>query len=300
LNAADVQEIIETALAGKVVTEVIEGTKRFGLLVRFPFTYRDTVEDIAAILVDTPEGARVPLRQLANIQVMRGTVMVNREDGQRRTAVLVNVRGRDLGTFVAEAQKIVAENVRLPNGYRIVWGGQFENQQRAMARLSMVVPVVLLLIFVLLFASFDSLKNAGLIMLNVPFASIGGIIALFVSHQTLSVPAIIGFIALFGVAVQNGVILVSYIMQLQKRGYPVEQAVTEGAHVRLRPVMMTALVAIVGLLPKIFSTGTGAEVQRPLATVVLGGLVSATVLTLIVLPSIYRLINKDVEQVTEI
>lgn len=300
LNTSDVLDIIETALAGEVVTEVIEGTKRFGLLVRFPYRYRDTVEDIAAILVDTPEGARVPLGQLADITVERGTVMVNREDGQRRTAVLANVRGRDLGSFVEEAQKVVGEHVKLPKGYTVVWGGQFENQQRAMARLSIVVPVVLLLIFVLLFASFNSLKNAGLIMLNVPFAMIGGIIALFITRQTLSVPAIIGFIALFGVAVQNGVIMVSYIMQLQKRGYPVEKAAIEGAQVRLRPVMMTALVAIVGLFPKIFSTGTGAEVQRPLATVVLGGLVSATLLTLIVLPTVYRLINKDTEEVMEI
>src|SRR5262249_38200249 len=227
LNAADVQELIETALAGKVVTEVIEGTKRFGLLVRFPKLYRDTVEDIATILVDTPGGARVPLGQLADIRIQRGTVVVNREDGQRRTAVLANVRGRDLGSFVAEAQKVVAEKVKLPRGYRIVWGGQFENQQRAMARLALVVPAVLLLIFLLLFASFNSLKNAGLIMLNVPFAMIGGIVALFVTHQTLSVPAIIGFIALFGVAVQNGVIMVSYIRQLQHRGFTLNDAVVE-------------------------------------------------------------------------
>ncbi|HEY9783751.1 MAG TPA: CusA/CzcA family heavy metal efflux RND transporter, partial [Candidatus Obscuribacterales bacterium] len=281
LNVSDIQQIIETALAGQVVTDVIEGTKRFGLLVRLPLKYRDTVEDIEAILVDTPDGARVPLKQLAHITMPRGTVMINREDGQRRTAVLANVRGRDLGSFVEEAQQRIGEQIKLPRGYRIVWGGQFENQQRAMQRLSIVVPVVLLLIFILLFASFNSLKNAGLIMLNVPFAMIGGIIALFLSHQTLSVPAIIGFIALFGVAVQNGVILVSYIMQLQQRGYQVADAAVEGAAVRLRPVMMTALVAIMGLLPKIFSTGTGAEVQRPLATVVLGGLVSATLLTLL-------------------
>jgi len=300
LNAADVQELIETALAGKVVTEVIEGTKRFGLLVRFPKLYRDTVEDIATILVDTPGGARVPLGQLADIRIQRGTVMVNREDGQRRTAVLANVRGRDLGSFVAEAQKVVAEKVKLPRGYRIVWGGQFENQQRAMARLALVVPVVLLLIFLLLFAAFNSLKNAGLIMLNVPFAMIGGIVALFVTHQTLSVPAIIGFIALFGVAVQNGVIMVSYIRQLQHRGFTLNDAVVEGAHIRLRPVLMTALVAIVGLLPKMLSTGTGAEVQRPLATVMLGGLVSATILTLILIPTVYKMINKEVEPVSQI
>ncbi|MCC7529851.1 MAG: efflux RND transporter permease subunit, partial [Candidatus Melainabacteria bacterium] len=300
LNVVDVQDVIESAVAGKVVTDVIEGNKRFGLLVRLPFQYRDTEEDIENLLIDTPLGARIPIRQLADIKMPRGTVMINREDGLRRTAVLANVRGRDLGSFVIEAQQSIDKQVKLPKGYRIVWGGQFENQQRAMARLAIVVPVVLLLIFILLFASFNSLKNAGLIMLNVPFAMIGGIIALFISRQTLSVPAIIGFIALFGVAVQNGVILVSYIMQLQKRGCKVAEAAVEGAQIRLRPVMMTALVAIMGLLPKIISTGTGAEVQRPLATVVLGGLVSATVLTLVVLPTVYVLINKDADPDAEI
>jgi heavy metal efflux system protein len=291
LNVSDVQEIISTAVAGKVVSEVLEGTKRFGLLVRYPGHYRDSEEDIESIMVTSPNGARIPLRALADIKIRNGNVMVNREDGQRRTAVLVNVRGRDLGSFVAEVQGRINKEVKLPKGYSIVYGGQFENQQRAMARLCVVVPLVLLLIFVLLFASFNSLKNAGLIMLNVPFAMIGGIVALFLTRQTLSVPAIIGFIALFGVAVQNGVIMVSYIMQLQKRGETAESAAIEGAKVRLRPVLMTALVAIMGLLPKVISEGTGAEVQRPLATVVLGGLVSATLLTLIVLPAIYKMIN---------
>lgn len=293
LNVEDIQEIIQTAIAGKIVTEVVEGTQRFGLVLRFPYRLRDTVEDIESIPVETPSGARVPLKSLATITMPRGTVMVNREGGERRTAVLANVRGRDLGSFVEECQQKVAEKVKIPKGYRIVWGGQFENQQRAMARLSLVVPIVLLLIFILLFASFNSLKNAGLIMLNVPFAMVGGVVALYLSHQPVSVPAIIGFIALFGVSVQNGVIMISYIMQLQNRGLRVKHAAIEGAKVRLRPVMMTALVAIMGLLPKIWSHGTGAEVQRPLATVVLGGLVTSTFLTLVVLPTIYSLINKD-------
>lgn len=206
------------------------------------------------------------------------------------------MRGRDLGSFVEEAQQRINQELQLPKGYRIVWGGQFENQQRAMTRLAVVVPVVLLLIFILLFASFNSLKNAALIMMNVPFALIGGILALLISRQTLSVPAIIGFISLFGVAVQNGVILVSYIMQLQNRGYKVREAAMEGVTVRLRPVLMTALVAIMGFMPLILSHGTGAEVQRPLATVVVGGLVSATLLTLFVLPTVYTLINKDSDE----
>jgi cobalt-zinc-cadmium resistance protein CzcA len=296
LNVQDIQGIIESAVAGKVVTEVYEGTKRFGLLVRFPYRYRDTIPDIESITVNAPDGAVVPLKQLAKITLSYGAVMVNREQGQRRTAVLVNVRGRDLGSFVEEAKKVVAKNVEIPKGYHIVWGGQFENQQRAMARLSIVVPIVLLLIYILLFATFGSMKNAAIIMLNVPFALIGGIIALFITHQTLSVPALIGFIALSGVAVQNGVILISYIMQLQTRRYPVDAAVMEGACVRLRPVLMTALVAVVGLVPKVVSTGVGAEIQRPLATVVLGGLVSATILTLILLPCIYKVLNKTYKE----
>ncbi|RTL36057.1 MAG: efflux RND transporter permease subunit [Candidatus Melainabacteria bacterium] len=292
LDVADVQTIIRAALAGQAVTEVIEGTMRFDVLIRFHEDYRSTPEQIGNIFIIAPTGARIKLSQIANIHMDNGFVTVNRENGQRRTAVLVNVRGRDLGSFVADAQERVAKNVKIPRGYKVVWSGQFENQQRAMAKLSLVVPCVLLLIFLLLFASFRSLRNAGLIMLNVPFAMIGGIVALFLSHETLSVPAIIGFIALFGVAVQNGVILISYIMQLQERGQSLDDAVREGATVRLRPVMMTALVAAVGLIPKIVSPGTGAEVQRPLALVVLGGIISATLLTLLVLPAVYRLINQ--------
>ncbi|MBK7750986.1 MAG: efflux RND transporter permease subunit [Candidatus Obscuribacter sp.] len=299
LNVEDVQDIITTALAGKTATEVIEGSRRFGLIVRFHEDYRDTPQQIGSILVATPTGGMIPLRQLANLERTRGYVCVMREDGHRRTAVMANVRGRDLGSFVAQAQERVAKNVPLPKGYRIVWAGQFENQQRAMARLCIVVPVVLVLIFVLLFSSFNSVRNAGLIMLNVPFAMIGGIVALLVSHQTLSVPAIIGFIALFGVSVQNGVIMVSYIMQMQKEGMTAFDAAWRGAHVRLRPVLMTAMVAVVALIPKVLSSGTGAEVQRPLATVVLGGLITATVLTLIVIPTIYVLLNRYKDELSQ-
>jgi len=295
LNTDDVLDVVQIALAGREVTEVIEGTKRFGVLVRYPLDYRDSRHQIESMLIDASDGGKIPLKSIADITLERGYVSLYREDGLRRTAVLSNVRGRDLGSFVAEAQKRVQDNVVIPKGYKVVWSGQFENQQRAMARLAVVVPIVLLLIFILLFASFGSLRNAGLIMMNVPFAMIGGILGLFISHQTLSVPAIIGFIALFGVAVQNGVILVSYIMQMEKAGAPIEKAVIKGALIRLRPVLMTAFVATVGLLPKIFSSGTGAEVQRPLATVVLGGLISSTLLTLLVLPSVYKLINEKAE-----
>jgi cobalt-zinc-cadmium resistance protein CzcA len=298
LNVQTVQQYVQTALAGSVVTEVFEDNKRFGVCVRLPRKERDSVEDIGNLLVSSPSGATIPLKMLADITLEPGTVMVNREEAQRRTAVLCNIRGRDLGGFVQEAQAKVARDVKLPKDVRIVWGGQFENQQRAMARLAVVVPIVLLLIFILLFAAFNSFKNACLVMANVPFAVIGGIVGLFVSHLPISVPAIIGFIALFGVAVQNGVILVTYISQLNKK-MSVVDAIREGATVRFRPVLMTALVAIMGLLPKIFSQGTGSEVQRPLATVVLGGLVSATLLTLMVLPVMYKLTTKDGDEEPE-
>ena len=293
LNVQDVQEIISTAIAGRVTTEVIEGNKRFGLAVRFPKEYRDSVEDIEAILVDTPSGIKVPLKQLAEITIDRGTVMINREDGERRTAVLANVRGRDLGGFVEEMRAKVMREVRLPHGYRIVWGGQFENQERAMARLAVVVPVVLLIIFVLLYATLHSLRNAFLVMLNVPFAVVGGIVGLLIAREPISVPAIIGFIALFGVAVQNGVLMVSYMMHQHDLGLSSIDAAVEGVRVRLRPVVMTALVAMVGFLPLLLSDGTGAELQRPLATVVISGLFTSTFLTLVVLPSFYALFNSE-------
>ncbi len=293
LAVADVQAVIQTTLAGKVVSEVIEGSRRFGVLVRFPLEHRKTVEDIGNLMFEAPDGARIALKSLAQLKVEAGALVINREDGQRRSAVMVNIRGRDLGSWVAAAKEQVAKDIKIPDGCSIVWGGQFENQQRAMARLSIVVPLVLFLIFVLLFLTFNSAKNAAVIMLNVPFATIGGIVALFLSHQALSVPSIIGFIAVFGVAVQNGVILVSYIMQLEKEGYKTIEAIRRGAAARLRPVLITALVAMMGLLPKLISDGTGAEIQRPLATVVFGGLFSATTMTLLALPSIYLLVNRS-------
>lgn len=292
LNIDDVQEIIKIAIAGKVVTEVVESPKRFGLLVRFPADYRNNIDKLQAIIVDAPGGEHVPLGQLAHFSLQRGLVMINRENGERRTAVLCNVRSRDLGSYVHDLQGMVKQQVQIPKGYRIVWGGQFENQERAMSRLSLVVPVVLVFIFLLLYGSFGSLRNALLVMMNVPFALIGGIVALFLTHLVVSVPAVIGFIALFGVAVQNGVIMVSHIMHLQKEGQGFADAAKHGAEVRLRPVLMTALVAIVGFAPLLLSSGTGAEVQRPLAVVVTGGLLTATPLTLLVLPALYVLINK--------
>lgn len=293
----DVLRFVQIATRGQVVSEVIEGNRRFGILIRFMPEHRQTEERLRKMLVETPTGARVPLEVLADIRIERGAVLVKREDRRRRAAVMVNVRGRDLGGWVQAAQKAVRQKVKLPDGYEIVWGGQFENQQRAMARLSIVVPIVLSLIFVLLFFTFSSVKNAALIMLTVPFSAIGGIVGLWLSHQSVSVPALIGFIALFGVAVQNGVIMVSYIIQLQeKKDRRLDEVIIQGASIRFRPVLMTVMVAMMGLLPKLFSQGTGAEIQRPLATVVFGGLVSATLLTLLVIPSIYGFINGRVER----
>jgi len=292
IEVGDVQDVIQTTLAGKVVSEVIDGSKRFGILVRFPPEHRQSLQDIGSLMIEAPDGAQLALRSLADIKVEIGALEINHEDGQRRIAVMVNVRGRDLGSWVAAAQKQVAEDVKVPPGCTIVWGGQFENQQRAMTRLSIVVPLVLFVIFMLLFFTFNSVKNAAIIMLNVPFATVGGVVALFLTHQPLSVPAIIGFIAVFGVAVQNGVILVSYIMQLEQQGNPTLEAIRKGAASRLRPVLVTALVALMGLLPKLFSHGTGAEIQRPLATVVFGGVFTATIMTLLALPSIYLMVNR--------
>ena len=246
----------------------------------------------AVVFVDMPSGSCLfaAMRRLAtrpDIRVVTGPKQISHDNGQRRIVIQLNVRGRDMGGFVAEAQREIAARVSLPPGYFITWGGQFENQQRAMKRLAVIVPITIGLIFLLLFSSFNSMKQAALIILNVPFALIGGIFALAISRQYLSVPASVGFIALFGVAVLNGVVLVSYINTLRQEGKSVTDAVFEGTLLRLRPVMMTATVAILGLLPLLFSTGAGSEVQRPLATVVVGGLITSTVLTLLLLPTLY-------------
>ena len=292
INVSDIQEIVETAIGGKVATEVFEGQKRFGVFVRFPGYVRKDVNTVKNILVSAPDGARIPLEQLARVYLEEGPAQISRENGQRRIVIECNVAGRDIGGFVAEAQKKIAAQVELPPGYFITWGGQFENQQRAMARLYIVVPLVILLIFILLFSTFNSLKNALLIIMNIPFAVIGGILALFISGLYLSVSASVGFIALFGVAVLNGVVMVSYFNQLRREGTGLEEAILKGAELRLRPVLMTALVASLGLIPMLLATGPGSEIQKPLATVVIGGLISSTILTLIVLPTLYGWFEK--------
>ena len=290
LRVEDVKELIETAIGGGVTTEVIDGRKRFDVVVRLPEARRKEVETIRALLVPAPGGERVTLGQVADIRTASGPEVINREDAQRRIVIQSNVRGRDIGGFVAEAQALIERDVKLPAGYYITWGGEFENTQRAMQRLYIVVPLALLLIFLLLYSTFNSLKYAALIIANVPFALVGGVAAVWLRGLNLSLSTAVGFIALFGVAALNGMVMVSCINNLRENGSKLREAVLEGASVRLRPVLMTAMVASLGFLPMALSTAPGAEVQRPLATVVIGGLISATLLTLFVLPTLYELI----------
>jgi cobalt-zinc-cadmium resistance protein CzcA len=287
LNVSDVREVVEAAVGGLAVSEMIEGQRRFAIMLRLPEEYRRDPESMRNLLLSAPGGERVQLGQVARVVNARGPEVVSRENGQRRIVVQSNVRGRDLGSFAREAEQRIRTGLDLPPGYTIDWGGQFENQQRAMRRLTVVVPAAVAIIFGLLFATFNSVPQALLILLNVPFALVGGIAALWLRGLNLNLSASIGFIALFGVAVLNGIVMVSYINRLRAEGMPRDQAVLEGAAVRLRPVLMTALVASLGFVPMALSTSAGAEVQRPLATVVIGGLITSTVLTLLVIPLVY-------------
>jgi cobalt-zinc-cadmium resistance protein CzcA len=290
LHVDDVKQVIETAVGGGVATEVIDGRKRFDVVVRLPEARRREIETIKSLVVPTPGGERVTLGQLTTIRTVEGPEVVNREDAQRRIVIQSNVRGRDIGGFVAEAQGLIDREIKLPVGYYITWGGEFENPQRAMNRLYFVVPLALLLIFLLLYSAFNSFRYATLIIFNVPFALVGGVAALWMRGLNLSLSAAVGFIALFGVAVLNGVVMVSYINRLREDDLPLRQAVLDGAAARLRPVLMTAMVASLGFVPMALSTAPGAEVQRPLASVVIGGLITSTLLTLFVLPALYELI----------
>ena len=289
LNVADVEDVIETGLGGKAATELWEGEKHFSVLVRLPDAER-VLDGMKTILVDTPEGLHIPLGEVASFKMSSGAMNIRRENGTRVMAISIFIAGRDMGSVVADMQA-KAKSVALPPGYIVTWSGEFENQQRAMARLAVIVPVSVFLIFVLLFDAFKSVRSALLILLNVPFALIGGIVALLVTGVPLSVSAAIGFIALFGQAVLNGVVMVSYFNQLQEEGASVLDAVKRGALVRLRTVLMTALLAMLGLLPMALSTAIGSETQKPLAIVVIGGLISATFLTLVVLPVFYVIVS---------
>ena len=287
LNVADVREAVETGIGGTAATQVLEGRRRYDVVVRLDAPYRVTPEAVGQTLIRTPAGGTVALSQVARLRTVEAPEVIDHEGGQRFVVVQANVRGRDLGGFAADVQRAVAAKVPLPPGYFVTYGGQFENQQRAMRRLEVIVPLVLLLIAGLLYASFGTVRLALLVMLNVPFALVGGVAALLLRGLNLSLSASVGMIALAGIAVLNGVVLVSYIEQLRIAGRPLVSAIREGAAVRLRPVLMTAVVASLGFLPMALSRSAGAEVQRPLATVVIGGLVSATLLTLLVLPTAY-------------
>ncbi|MGZ5055700.1 MAG: efflux RND transporter permease subunit, partial [Methylobacter sp.] len=288
IDINDVESVIAMGVGGKSATQMLEGERRFDVTVRLAGQARDSVGAIEDITVLSPDGSRIPLAELAEIKINQGASRISREDNMRRIAIKCNLIGRDQGSFVAEAQQKVAEQVVLEPGYRIVWSGQFENQQRAMKRLSFIVPISLVLIFVLLFWTFQSLKNASLIVMNVPFSMIGGLVALLLTGIHLSVSAAVGFIALFGIAVQNGVILLTQINHLRREGIPLRDAILQGSVSRLRPVVMTALMAILGLLPAALSTSVGSETAKPFAVVIIGGLITATLLTLTMLPALYR------------
>lgn len=287
LNVEDVNNVIEIANGGREATQVYEGERRFPLMLRYPSSYRNSPEAFGSILLKSPSGALVPLKDIATIDIVDGPAQIFREGGKRRLVVGVNVEGRDLGGFVQEAQKRIAQEVVLPQGYTLDWGGQFENMQRAMSRLMLIIPITIAAIFFLLFMLFNSLRMATLIILVLPFASIGGIFGLLLTGEYLSVPAAVGFINLWGIAVLNGVVLVSFIRQLRDEGWSTHEAVFQGCEHRFRPVMMTASVALLALVPMVFSTGPGSEVTRPLAVVVISGLLSSTALTLLVLPVLY-------------
>jgi cobalt-zinc-cadmium resistance protein CzcA len=288
INVSDVERVMEIGMGGKAASQFLEGERRFDITLRYEENARNSVAGLENLTVQTPEGPRIPLSELSTIKINQGASRISREDNMRRIAIKCNLIDRDQGSFVAEAQQKVAAQVDLPPGYRIVWSGQFENQQRAMKRLAIIVPISLGLIFVLLFWAFMSIKNALLILMNVPFAMIGGILILLATGINLSVSSAVGFIALFGIAVQNGVILVSQLNKLRREGQSLHDAIVNGSVSRLRPVVMTAMMAMLGLFPAALSTSVGSETAKPFAVVIIGGLLTATLLTLTLLPALYR------------
>lgn len=293
VTVADIMNVVELAIGGEVIDNVFVNTRRIGIFLRFREAYRNTPEAIKQILIRGNDGVMVPLERVATVKTVIGPVQINREKNQRRWVVSANIRGRDMGSVVAEIRERIEERIQKTPGYSIDIGGQFENQQRAMKRLTIIVPIALLLIGLMLYFALGSFRGAFLIFINIPLALIGGIAGLYFSGEYLSVPASVGFIALFGIAVQNGLVLVTYINQLRKDGRNVRDAVTEACILRLRPVLMTALTTILGIAPLLFSSGIGSEVQRPLAIVVVFGLVSSTVLNLIVIPACYGWFYRD-------
>jgi len=293
LNISDVQKVIEIAVAGKTASQLYEENRSFDISVRLPEEKRNSLEAIRNLLITTKTGVNVPLEQLAEVKMVEGPVQISRQDGVRRIGIEMNITGRDMGGFVAEAKQKIKKNVKLPAGYYLTWGGQFENQQRAMKKLMIIGPVAIGLILLLLYVTFRSIRLALLVISNLPFALIGGVFSLFISGQYLSVPASVGFVVLFGVAVLNGLVLVSRISQLRDDGLELKESIIRGSLDRLRPVLMTASIAIFSLIPMLLAGGTGSEIQKPLATVVVGGLVTSTLLTLLIIPSVYSWFEKS-------
>ncbi|MHC4193580.1 MAG: efflux RND transporter permease subunit, partial [Planctomycetota bacterium] len=293
LNTYQIQHTIQSAIAGAEVGKVFEDVKIFGITARFAEAYRKNIESIRNLLIHTPDGYNVPLEDLAHIETVTGLRQISREDTQRYISVQCNVRGRDAGGFVQEAQRKVAESVTIPPGYRLAWGGQFELHQAANKRLAVVIPITLFLVLVMLYSLFNSFKDVLLIMLNIPLALVGGVFTLAIFGENLSIPSSIGFIALFGIALTDGLVLISRFEYLRAQGLPIREVVIAGCSSKLRPVLMTTITTALGLLPLIVTTGTGSEVQRPLAIVVVGGLISSTLLTLIVIPTLYEWVTAN-------
>jgi cobalt-zinc-cadmium resistance protein CzcA len=292
VNTADAQAVIEMAIGGKAATQLYEGERKFDIRVRYQKEYRATEDEIKRLMVPTQDGSKVPISEIADIKTLTGPIFIYRDNNSRYIGVKFSVRERDLGSTIAEAQQKVQSHIKLPNGYYTTWNGEFENQKRATETLKRVVPICLLAIFLILFITFNNVKDAVLTILNVPFALIGGILALHLTGINFSISAGIGFIALFGVCIQNGVILISVFRKNLQEKMPIDQAVLQGVISRIRPVVMTALMAAIGLFPAAISTGIGSETQKPLAVVVIGGLVTSTILTLLILPIIYSLVYK--------
>jgi len=284
----DCQAIIEMAIGGKAATQLYDGEKKFDIRIRYPKDYRKDEDDIKNLMIPTIRGTKVPLKELADIKKKTGSAFIYRDLNKRLIAVKFTVRDRDLGSTIKEAQEKVNKAVKLPKGYSLTWTGEFESQVRATDRLTQVVPICLILIFILLFIALGNAKDAGLVLMNVPFALIGGILALHISGVFFGISAGIGFIALFGLCVQNGVILISIFKKNMELKIPIDAAILNGVKSRIRPVIMTALMAAIGLMPAALSTGIGSESQKPLAIVVIGGLITATILTLFIFPILFK------------
>ena len=293
----DVQNLIELAVGGRAITSVFQGERRFDVTARYKPEARTDLTDLGNILIHSADGGRVPLSELAEIRVVSGASIIARRENERQITVRTNIRGRDQGGFVNEAQRKFAQAVHLPDSYRVDWGGQFENLERARKRLTIVLPMTVVLIFALLFFAFGSQQYAFLVLMNVPFSLVGGILFLWLRGINLSVSAAVGFISLFGVAVMSGVLVVAEINRLRSQeGATLDQAILQGATAQVRPVLMMIVVALLGMVPAARASGIGSDVQRPLATVVVGGLLSTLFLTLLALPSMYYLVERRRER----